>query len=108
MPKIVLCQACGGKGKLKAKPPEGSTEAATIYLKCRSCNGTGWIVSPEEGEEALPLEGRLDVKTELEAIESNPYRREEVVPYLKLLIRLVDERFPANQKPSAKKPKKKK
>jgi hypothetical protein len=107
MPKIVLCQACGGKGKLKAKPPEGSTEAATIYLKCRSCNGTGWIVMPEEGEEAAPGEGKLDVNAELEAIESNPYRREEVVPYLKLLIHLIDERFPAKKKSPARKPKKK-
>lgn len=107
MPKIVLCQACGGKGKLKAKPPEGSTEAATIFLKCRSCNGTGWIVLPEAGDEGIPLEGTLDVKSELEAIESNPYRREDTASYLKLLIRLIDERFPAKKKAAPKKPKKK-
>jgi hypothetical protein len=107
MPKIVLCNACGGKGKLKTKPPEGSTEAATIYLKCRSCNGTGWRVLPEEGDEEISLGGKLDVKSELESIESNPYRREETVPYLKLLIRLIDERFPAKKKAAPKKPKKK-
>ena len=99
MPKVVVCPECAGKGKKKATRPEGRHEEATIFLQCRSCKGIGWVISSEAGEISELTEGPINVKSELESIDSNSYLRDNVVPYIRLMIRLIDERFPADIKP---------
>jgi DnaJ-class molecular chaperone len=94
MPKITVCPKCGGKGKVKAATPAGAAQDATIFLRCRECNGIGWVITPEKGEEEYERGEAVDVYKELEEIESNPFTRDDVVSYLKLIIRLLENRLP--------------
>ena len=112
MPKITVCQECNGKGKVKAKPPAGAAQDATFFLRCRTCNGTGWVITPEEDETEYARGVAVNVYKELEEIESNPFTREDVILHLKLIIRLLDERLPKHEtskkETKGKKPKAKK
>ena len=114
MPKITVCQECNGKGKVKAKPPAGAAQDATFFLRCRTCNGTGWVITPEKGEADYAQGAAVNVRKELEEIESNPFTRDDVISYLRLVIRLLDERMPQAKpakkttKSKSKKPKAKK
>lgn len=92
MPKVTVCKKCGGTGKIERKSKKKSPEQATIFLLCRPCNGTGWIVDPEVDSEPL------DVKSELASLDSGRQKNHDLTPYIKLLIRLIDERFPAEPK----------
>ena len=92
MPKVTVCKKCSGTGKIERKSKKGAAADATIFLLCRPCNGTGWIVDPEADSEPI------DVKSELGAIESGRQRNHDLAPYLTLLIRLIDERFPSERK----------
>jgi hypothetical protein len=94
MPKIVVCQKCGGKGKVKAATPAGGAQDATIFLRCRECNGIGWVITPEAGETEYERGEAVDVYKELEEIESNPFTKDDVVSYLRLMIRLLEDRLP--------------
>ena len=93
MPEVTVCTACGGTGKIESERARGSSDEAAIFLLCRTCNGSGWVTTPAEGEEAGYAKGSIDVKAEINAIDSN-IRSGDLAPYLKLLIRLIDERFP--------------
>jgi DnaJ-class molecular chaperone len=112
MPKITVCHECNGKGKVKAQPPAGAAQDATFFLRCRTCNGTGWVITPEEGEAEYARGEAVNVYKELEEIESNPFTREDVILHLKLIIRLLDERLPkpktSRKESTTKKPKSKK
>jgi hypothetical protein len=79
MPKVTVCKKCSGTGKIERKSKKKSPDEATIFLLCRSCNGTGWLVTPE-----------------LNALDSG--RHHDLAPYFTLLIRLIDERFPLKNK----------
>jgi DnaJ-class molecular chaperone len=92
MPKVTVCKKCSGTGKIERKSKKKSPEEATIFLLCRPCNGTGWIIDPKEDSEPV------DVRAELSVIDCDPQRSHDTVSYLKLLIRLIDERFPAERK----------
>ena len=92
MPKVTVCKKCSGTGKIEGKPKRGAAADATIFLLCRPCKGTGWIIDPEIDSEPI------DVRSELAAIEAGLQRNEDPIPYLKLLIRLIDERFPSERK----------
>jgi hypothetical protein len=92
MPKVTVCRKCSGTGKIERKSKKGAARDATIFLLCHPCNGTGWIVDPEADSEPI------DVKSELAAIASGLQKSDDPIPYLKLLIRLIDERFPSERK----------
>jgi len=108
MPKIIVCQKCSGKGKVKASTPTGAAQDATIFLRCRECNGIGWVITPEAGEAECERGEAVDVYKELEEIESNPFTRDDVVSYLKLIIRLLENRLPKLEDDGKKKPRSKK
>jgi hypothetical protein len=95
MPKVTVCKKCSGTGKIERKSKKKLPDEATIFLLCRSCNGTGWIVTPEDDDSAAS-KGPIDVKSELNALDSG--RHHDLAPYLTLLIRLIDERFPLKHK----------
>ena len=97
MPKVTVCRKCSGTGKIERKSKKKSPDEATIFLLCRSCNGTGWIVTPEEDDSAT-TKGPIDVKSELNALDSGRQGIQNLAPYITLLIRLIDERFPLNNK----------
>ena len=92
MPKVTVCKKCSGTGKIARKSKKGAAADATIFLLCRPCKGTGWIIAPEADSEPI------DVKSELATIEAGLQRSDDPIPYLKLLIRLIDERFPTEHK----------
>ena len=92
MPKVTVCKKCSGAGKIERKSKKGAAGDATIFLLCRPCNGTGWIIDTEADSEPI------DVKSELAAIDSGLQRSDDPIPYLKLLIRLIDERFPTEHR----------
>lgn len=92
MPRVTVCKKCSGTGKVERKSKKSPADAATIFLLCRPCNGTGWIIDTEAENEPI------DAKTELDAIELDQQRTNDPVPYLRLLIRLIDERFPLEPK----------
>jgi hypothetical protein len=93
MPKVTVCKKCSGTGKIERKSKKKSPDEATIFLLCRSCNGTGWLVTPEE-DDLTASKGPIDVKSELNALDSGRQGIQDLAPYLTLLIRLIDERFP--------------
>jgi DnaJ-class molecular chaperone len=97
MPKVTVCKKCSGTGKIEHKSKKKSPDEATIFLLCRSCNGTGWLVTPEKDETAS-AKGPIDVKAELNALNSVGQGVHDLTPYLTLLIRLIDERFPLKGK----------
>lgn len=104
MPKIIVCQECMGKGKVKAATPPGAAQDATIFLRCRTCNGVGWVITPEVDDSDRERKQKLDVRKELEDIESNPFTRDDVISYLQLMIRLLDERLPSTSEKEKKQP----
>lgn len=87
-----------GKGKVKAATPPGAAQDATIFLRCRTCNGVGWVITPEVDDSDHERKHKLDVHKELEDIESNPFTKDDVISYLQLIIRLLDERLPSPPK----------
>jgi len=95
MPKVTVCKKCSGTGKIERKSKKKSPDEATIFLLCRSCNGTGWLVTPEEADTAA-TKGPINVKSELNALDSGQHH--DLALYLTLLIRLIDERFPLKNK----------
>jgi len=97
MPKVTVCKKCNGTGKIERKSKKSSPDEATIFLLCRSCNGTGWIVTPDKDDTAA-TKGPIDVKSELNALDSGRQGTHDLAPYLTLLIRLIDERCPLKRK----------
>jgi DnaJ-class molecular chaperone len=97
MPKVTVCKKCSGTGKIERKSKKKSPDEATIFLLCRSCNGTGWLVTPEE-DETTAAKGPINVKAELNVLNSGRQGVHDLAPYLTLLIRLIDERFPLKRK----------
>jgi DnaJ-class molecular chaperone len=93
MPKVTVCKKCNGTGKIERKSKKRSADEAVIFLLCRPCNGTGWIVTPEKDESTI-AKGPIDVKSELNVLKSGRQGIHDLAPYLTLLIRLIDERFP--------------
>ena len=64
MPKVTVCKKCSGTGKIGRKSKKGAAGDATIFLLCRPCKGTGWMVLMQHRVPCaiLPTERAQDAK----------------------------------------------